>query len=589
MERSKIDSILSKMEKPASQMAKVETVRAAVPKPRKQLHIDDLDDDDEGEQDEYIPVGIDGLLHASEKLLAVNRGLDKPDERDSLIFKRFMTTDRLLAERISMDADRVRGKVMPAIAKQRSLRSLHPFMFDHYMEGFLLGNPLSTPLEEINPLHLVEQSRRVTQMGPGGIGSDNAVTEDMQCHDELTEVFTSAGWKFWPQVQLGDKLACRVNGVMEFHVPSKLTATPYKGIMYGVKSRSVNFLVTPNHRFFTSSSARTEKWIWETADTHFAKNRVYLATSAPYQGSIPDITFTLPAVEKKAQGMELFVPPPIDMGDWCEFMGWYLSEGCAYSGEINNKNTITITQCNIANPAKCDRIAKLLERMPFNFNRNGNNYIAKSRVLFEYLNQFGKAAVKYVPDFIFEVKPEYRRRFLDSFLLGDGNVNPAGSEIYASSSCALIDGIERIILSLGYSSSRLKPFSAKNRAGAHSSWMYRTAILSTSIKEIKSSNHYTQEFEGMVYCATVPGSLLLTRRGGAAFWSGNSIHPSQFGFISGLEGPESEKAGIDARFAWGTKIGSNGKLYQLFKDRPTGKMRWMSPGDLDGKVLGLPQ
>ena len=229
-------------------MAKVETVRAAVPKPRKQLHIDDLDDDDEGEQDEYIPVGIDGLLHASEKLLAVNRGLDKPDERDSLIFKRFMTTDRLLAERISMDADRVRGKVMPAIAKQRSLRSLHPFMFDHYMEGFLLGNPLSTPLEEINPLHLVEQSRRVTQMGPGGIGSDNAVTEDMQ-----------------------------------------------------------------------------------------------------------------------------------------------------------------------------------------------------------------------------------------------------------------------------------------------------------------------------------------------------AIHPSQFGFISGLEGPESEKAGIDARFAWGTKIGSNGKLYQLFKDRPTGKMRWMSPSDLDGKVLGLPQ
>lgn len=170
MDKSLVDEILSKMQKPASL---VDRVRKKVPEsePRK---------DKDPEADDYVPVGLGGILSASEKLLALNRGLEQPDDRDSLVFKRFMTTDKLLAERIKMDADRTRGKILPMLAKQKSLKNLHPFAFDNYTTGYLLGNPLSTPLEEINPIHLVEQTRRVTQMGPGGIGSDNAITEDMQ-------------------------------------------------------------------------------------------------------------------------------------------------------------------------------------------------------------------------------------------------------------------------------------------------------------------------------------------------------------------------------------------------------------------------
>jgi DNA-directed RNA polymerase beta subunit len=119
MERTVVDSILAKMQKPASQTTRLESVRSSIPVNKKKLTPEDLEDDEDDE--EYIPVGIGGLMAASEKLLAVNRGIDKPDERDSLIFKRFMTTDRLLAERIDMDADRTRMKIMPAIAKQLSL------------------------------------------------------------------------------------------------------------------------------------------------------------------------------------------------------------------------------------------------------------------------------------------------------------------------------------------------------------------------------------------------------------------------------------------------------------------------------------
>lgn len=172
MKRSQVDEILAKMQ---NKTAAAQKVRSVMPKRVPDNILDDDDDDDE-----YIPIGIKGMLAASQKLLAVNRGLDKTDERDSLMFKRIFTTDKLLAERIKLDAGRIRGAIMPLIAKHKNLKAIGPFTFDNYTEKLLIGNPLSSPLEEINPLHLLEQSRRCTQMGPGGIGSDQAITSDMQ-------------------------------------------------------------------------------------------------------------------------------------------------------------------------------------------------------------------------------------------------------------------------------------------------------------------------------------------------------------------------------------------------------------------------
>ena len=68
-----------------------------------------------------------------------------------------------------------------------------------------------------------------------------------------------------------------------------------------------------------------------------------------------------------------------------------------------------------------------------------------------------------------------------------------------------------------------------------------------------------------------------------------AVHASSFGFIDNLSGPESSRAGIDTRLTWGTKFGSDGRLYQLFRNRRTGKLEYRSPADLDGKVVKLPE
>lgn len=141
--------------------------------------VDDPVDEVDG-FDTWTPIGVKGLVSASEKLLLVNRGVLPPDERDSLEYKRIHTPDRLLAERIRLDTSNMRRKLMFSAAKRKNLDFLTPNIFGDEAEGLLVGNPLSSPLEQINPMQLLSARRRITQMGPGGIGSDDAITPEMQ-------------------------------------------------------------------------------------------------------------------------------------------------------------------------------------------------------------------------------------------------------------------------------------------------------------------------------------------------------------------------------------------------------------------------
>jgi len=135
---------------------------------------------DDEDIDDEVDGGVDTLLAASEKVLAVNRGLVDPDERDSLRFRKVYGPDKLLKERIDMDADKVMRNTVRRISRTGNLSSINPGHFNSYSEKLITGNPLSLALEEINPMHLTEQARRVSQMGPGGLPSSTSITEDAQ-------------------------------------------------------------------------------------------------------------------------------------------------------------------------------------------------------------------------------------------------------------------------------------------------------------------------------------------------------------------------------------------------------------------------
>jgi DNA-directed RNA polymerase beta subunit len=131
-------------------------------------------------RDDDVGGGVDTILAATEKILAVNRGITEPDERDSLRFRVLHPMHSLLEERIDLDASNIFRRAMRRITRQKSLKPININHFNGYAENLITGNALSMPLEEINPLHLLEQARRVSQMGPGGLPSDQSITEDAQ-------------------------------------------------------------------------------------------------------------------------------------------------------------------------------------------------------------------------------------------------------------------------------------------------------------------------------------------------------------------------------------------------------------------------
>jgi DNA-directed RNA polymerase beta subunit len=147
---------------------------------------------DDEDQDDEIDGGTDTILASTEKILAVNRGLIPPDERDSLRFRKIYGVDKLLKERIDMDADKVMRNTMRRISRTGSLKSLNAGHFNDYAQKLIVGNPLSLALEEINPMHLVEQATRVSQMGPGGLSGASSITEEAQNLHPSEFMFLSA-------------------------------------------------------------------------------------------------------------------------------------------------------------------------------------------------------------------------------------------------------------------------------------------------------------------------------------------------------------------------------------------------------------
>ena len=59
---------------------------------------------------------------------------------------------------------------------------------------------------------------------------------------------------------------------------------------------------------------------------------------------------------------------------------------------------------------------------------------------------------------------------------------------------------------------------------------------------------------------------------GIPYWTGNS-----------------EKIGVDVRLASMTRLGKNGKMYTLLRDRKTGRKVWMTPDEIEDNIVKFPE
>lgn len=123
-------------------------------------------------------VSSDMLIRSTQKMLNIAKGQEDPDDRDAPMFSRVLGIEDHIKERIDNDAGRIARTLIWKVRRDRNLRRVPVGALNPYVEGYLLGSRLTMPLEETNPMALLEQSSRITKMGEGGIGSEQAVTDE---------------------------------------------------------------------------------------------------------------------------------------------------------------------------------------------------------------------------------------------------------------------------------------------------------------------------------------------------------------------------------------------------------------------------
>ena len=128
---------------------------------------------------EYDRVTPELLIDASSKLVRINRGEAEPDDRDSLANQTVHSIEDFIRERIRRDrAGVVRGLLRKLTFRGGNLNYLSRAALDDYMDSVFTRSGLAMPLEEINPVEILDQHYRLVRLGEGGISSVRAVPDE---------------------------------------------------------------------------------------------------------------------------------------------------------------------------------------------------------------------------------------------------------------------------------------------------------------------------------------------------------------------------------------------------------------------------
>ena len=114
------------------------------------------------------------IFRITNKLLNIQRGKEEVDDRDSLAYQTLHSTDDFIKERIHKDGG---GLLRQALWKASGKKSVEPLRYN-FLAPYLsavLRSSFANPLEEVNPLELLDQHHRVTRLGEGGISDTSAV------------------------------------------------------------------------------------------------------------------------------------------------------------------------------------------------------------------------------------------------------------------------------------------------------------------------------------------------------------------------------------------------------------------------------
>lgn len=348
-------------------------------------------------------------------------------------------------------------------------------------------------------------------------------------HSADTEVLTNRGWCPWPEYD-GTALLGTVNPIthlLEFQAPTERHGYRYCDEMYyGVHAR-LDFGVTRNHRMLVRKWDEAQRCLSDSFQFQRADGLGWYTgmLGAPH-GFIGTELSELTVDEDRSYRGDDFVA----------LMALIVSDGYAALGDPGHLSFCCFDE------KRYQIVQDLAVRVGFHeqpsrrgvFHRYGAHTLANWVRSNCYAGPILKAESKKVPEVFKWSSPRQIAHFLDFF--GDRNRTDGCQEVYYSSSKALIDDLQELLLRIGRRG-KITPRGAREHTDVggkiwRSKPSYQITVTDGADLSFERKKHLvTDRYNDDVFCATVPNGTLVTRRNGTVLISGNCWGHSTVGCV----------------------------------------------------------
>ncbi|RKY44716.1 MAG: ribonucleoside triphosphate reductase [Candidatus Omnitrophota bacterium] len=321
-----------------------------------------------------------------------------------------------------------------------------------------------------------------------------------QCVSEDTEILTESGWKSYQEVNEGDKIFTFniKNKKIELNKVVSVFRRKYKGIMYHLKNRIQNQLISPGHRV-VRRKFNTDNYVLEPIEE-------VLKLKSPFVVPIAGIN------PKKDISVE---------DEQIKLMAWIISEGSIErKGKFRSCYRISIYQSKEKNPANYKEIKNLLDHFKFNYSEYEHKSLGSPVVKFRLDAQsskiihkwFGtKEDIHFIPEWLFNLSRRQTRLFLETYLKADGFDDCK----IAISDIALLNDLQRMVINAEWAFTVLK---RKPTIGKKDIYVLRIIKhAETYINKVEKV-----EYEGVIWCPHTKNETIIARRNGKVFITGNT-------------------------------------------------------------------
>lgn len=374
-----------------------------------------------------------------------------------------------------------------------------------------LGDPVVCGYREA-----VHYTRRALPIAPGPlrIGWDF-----WHCYDDKTDVLTSDGWKPFSALIGTEQFATRriSDGTMEYQHATSVIRKPHHGAMIQYQAQNVDFCLTPDHLLsvfvhdrgrYTHKRREAKKLLDFTGNTHYE-----VALTARWNSKA-----------KPSYGPYGWTPTT-----FARFIGWYVSEGFSYNG--------TVVICQNTDREDLSRLLRSTNLPWTPVVRRGcfAGWKIHRKALADYLlRSAGHGAhKKRIPKEILNMPAVYIQEFLESYVAGDGHSRVGNFGTWTTAytvSEGLADDLQESALKAGMSSRKswVPPCDSVIDDGdganhvAHGGGGWRVSLKRRALRATLHRQHVSEvQYDGTVYCVSVPNQTLYVRRNGVPHWNGN--------------------------------------------------------------------